>query len=161
MLMSLLVSVCLILMPLLSTRDTQKVYQIEFTMYQAEMMPGNVKKQTKVLASPTLAALSGRPARFIVGGETPVPHTDPLEYLPGGVIIDMCMSTLDEKSCTIKLNAQDNNVQLKTDDLLVQAGSMVTLRGKIELKKKMSIRLAGGDEGKQTWLDFTISELRP
>jgi len=161
MLMSSLVSVCLMLMPFLGVKDTQKAYQIECTMYQAEMMPGNVKKQTEVLASPTLLALSGRPARFIVGGETPIPHTDPVEHLPGGLIVEVCMSSLDEKSCIIRLNAQENNVQLKTDDLLVQAGSMVTLRGKIELKKKMSMRLAGGDEGKQTWLDFTITELRP
>jgi hypothetical protein len=37
----------------------------------------------------------------------------------------------------------------------------VKLRGKIELNKKISIRLAGGEEGKQTWLDFTVSETKP
>ena len=114
-----------------------------------------------MLASPILTGLSGRRARFIVGGETPVPHADPLEYLPGGLIFDVVVSNMDEKSCVIKLNAQENSVQLKTDDLLVQTGSLVTLRGKIELNKKMSVRLAGGDEGKQTWLDFTVSESRP
>ncbi|HQR09397.1 MAG TPA: hypothetical protein PLN21_21425 [Gemmatales bacterium] len=160
MLMSSFVSVCLMLVPMLGVKQrpgTEKVYQIELRCYQAEMQ-GNVKKETKMLTSPTLTALSGRQARFIVGGENPIPHTNPLEYEPNGMIVSMTMTALEGKSCIINLNAEESNAQVRTDELLVQSGNQVKVRGKIELNKKMSVRLTGGDEGKQTWLDFTITE---
>ncbi len=164
MLMSSLVSLCLIVVPMLRASDTpieQKVYQIDICVYQTENLNGNVKKVTSVLTSPVLSALSGRPARFIVGGEEPVPLTKPVEFEPNGIIVTFIPTMRDEKSCTIQLSAEDRSVQVKTDDLLIQTGIHVNLRGKIELNKTMSIRLADGDKGKQTWLDFTVSETKP
>ncbi|MFT3882135.1 MAG: hypothetical protein QM703_21085 [Gemmatales bacterium] len=162
MLMSSLVCLCMIVAPNSHVVDNpveQKVYQIDVCLYQTESLNGNVKGVTSVLTSPVLSALSGRPARFIVGGEEPVPLTKPVEFEPSGFIITIIPKMHDEKSCTIQLSAEDRSVQVKKDDLLIQSGIHVKRRGRIELNKKMSIRLAGEAEGKQTWLDFTVSEV--
>lgn len=163
MLMSTLMSLYLLLAPVAGMSDSQpkaKIYQVEMRCYQTESHQGSVTKEIKVLSNPTLTMLGGRQSKFIVGGEEPIPHTKPVEFAENGLIITMTPTTLDEKSCTIQLNAQSISVEAQSSELLIQSGSMVKLRGKIELNKKMTVRVGGKDEGKQTWLDFTISEHR-
>ena len=138
----------------------KKVYQVQLSLYQAETQNG-LKKETTVLSHPTISVLSGRQGRFIVGGENRIPHTNPVKHEPCGTMVNVIISHLSENTCFVQLSAEDNAVRVQNDDLLVQAGSMVKLSGKVELNRKMSFRLTGGEEGKHTWVDFTISEHNP
>lgn len=156
--LAILTSLCLITP--LDGQTEKKVYEVQLYLYQAETLNG-LKKETKVISSPTLSTLSGRPSRFIVGGENRIPHTNPVKHEPVGTMVTVIISHMSADACFVQLSAEDNAVRVQNDDLLVQSGSQFKLSGKIELNKKMSFRMAGSEDGKQTWVDFTITEHKP
>jgi len=62
----------------------------------------------KILAEPTLIALSGQTANFLAGGEFPIPEIDDegnigVEYKPYGVNLTFTPTVLSEKRIAIKV----------------------------------------------------------
>jgi len=166
MLMSSLISVCLLFVPPSSmnkVRVAPKLYQVQLVIYKAETLPGAEGKQVNVkeLANPTLLVVAGKPVRFMVGEEVKVPYSKPVKREPCGIIFDMTITALDETSCNIQMTTEENHVMVQSDELLMQRGSLMKIRGKNVLNKESSFNLTGGYGGEQTWLKFTITEHRP
>ena len=62
----------------------------------------------KILAEPTLIALSGQTANFLAGGEFPIPEIDDdgnqgVEFKPYGVELAFTPTVMSEKRITIKV----------------------------------------------------------
>jgi pilus assembly protein CpaC len=73
----------------------------------------------KVLAEPTLIALSGETANFLAGGEFPVPvpqglGTVAIEYKPYGVGLSFTPTVLSEKKISIKVSPEVSELDFST-----------------------------------------------
>ncbi len=81
--------------------------EITYTMYLDALKEDGL---AKVLAEPTLIALSGKSASFLAGGEFPVPIPDDdgiaIEYKPYGVRLSFTPTVLDQNRINIKVSPE-------------------------------------------------------
>jgi len=108
----------------------------------------------KILATPTLVTLSGRPADFLVGGEQPVPIvtgtgsslTPSVDYKPFGTRLTFVPTVLGEGK--IRLNIVPEVSQLTANTVLV-AGTLVPqfqtqrLNATVEMESGQTLALGG------------------
>jgi pilus assembly protein CpaC len=108
----------------------------------------------KILADPTLTTVSGRPARFTVGGEIPVPVPQGLnqitiEWKPYGTLVDFLPIALGNGNIRLEVRPEvsdldyANGIQLQgsTDD--VPAIKTRKVDTGVELKAGQTLALAG------------------
>jgi pilus assembly protein CpaC len=69
----------------------------------------------KILAEPTLVALSGQEARFLAGGEFPIPYTTGLgnvtvNWKKFGIILNFTPTVIDQSTIHLRLNTEVSDV---------------------------------------------------
>ena len=99
----------------------------------------------KILAEPTLIAISGKTAEFLAGGEFPVPvpqglGTVGIEYRPFGVKLAFTPTVLSESKINIQVNPEVSELDFTTS--LIVGGYMVP--GITTRRASTSVELADG-----------------
>ncbi|RJR47364.1 MAG: type II and III secretion system protein family protein [Deltaproteobacteria bacterium] len=110
----------------------------------------------RILAEPNLVATSGQEAKFLAGGEFPVPVPQPgaggsvitIEYKPFGVGLVFTPTVLDEGKIALKVSPEVSELDFVTAPVTI-AGTQVpglrkrTVTTHIELKDGQSFAIAG------------------
>jgi pilus assembly protein CpaC len=99
----------------------------------------------KILAEPTLVAMSGQEARFLAGGEFPIPLSSGLgavsvSWKKFGIILNFTPTVIDEKTINLKLAAEVSDVDF---------GRAVTIGGSVipgvtSRQSETTVRLGDG-----------------
>lgn len=110
----------------------------------------------KTLAQPTLVALSGEKASFLVGGEFPVPVNQTnnganggitVEFKPFGISLAFTPTVLGDRTISMivqpEVSAIDNNASLKIGDLVIPGLRTRRANTTVELRDGESFALAG------------------
>lgn len=109
----------------------------------------------KTLAQPTLVALSGEKASFLVGGEFPVPvnqtGTDgsaiTVEFKPFGISLAFTPTVLGDRTISLVVNPEvsaiDNNASLRIGNLVIPGLRTRRASTTLELRDGESFALAG------------------
>ena len=109
----------------------------------------------KTLAQPTLVALSGEKASFLVGGEFPVPVNQTsgdggaitVEFKPFGISLAFTPTVLGDKTISLVVNPEvsaiDNNASLRIGDLVIPGLRTRRASTTLELRDGESFALAG------------------
>ncbi|PQO24232.1 general secretion pathway protein [Rhodobacteraceae bacterium WD3A24] len=108
--------------------DRQGRFGISFTsgslQFQVLLEALESNGMVRTLAEPNLTALSGQEARFLAGGEYPIPIPDgdggvAIEYKPFGVELNFTPRVLDDNVINLSINAAvsgiDNSVDVSSD----------------------------------------------
>ena len=109
------------------------------------------KGLVRTLAEPNLVALSGQQARFLAGGEFPVPVVDDgnvgVEYRPFGIELDFLPTVLDDGTINIVLDvsssAIDTSIGVDVGVTTAFAFSQRSATTVVELKDGQSLAIAG------------------
>ena len=76
------------------------------------------KGMVRTLAEPNLTALSGQEAKFLAGGEYPIPVTDndglTIEYKPFGVELNFTPTVVDQDIINLRINAAVSSIDPQT-----------------------------------------------
>lgn len=106
----------------------------------------------KVLAEPTLTAISGETANFLAGGEFPVPIAQPgntmsVEYKPFGVRVDFTPRVLSENRIRLDVGSEVSEIQdigqANVRSMVVPAISTRRANTTVELASGESFMIAG------------------
>jgi pilus assembly protein CpaC len=110
----------------------------------------------KTLAQPTLVALSGEKASFLVGGEFPVPVNQTnngasggitVEFKPFGISLSFTPTVLGDRTISLVVNPEvsaiDNNASLRIGDLVIPGLRTRRASTTLELRDGESFALAG------------------
>jgi len=112
----------------------------------------------KTLAQPTLVALSGEKASFLVGGEFPVPVNQSgtgdnnggaitVEFKPFGISLSFTPTVLGDKTISLVVNPEvsaiDNNASLRIGNLVIPGLRTRRASTTLELRDGESFALAG------------------
>ncbi|SMX42277.1 type II and III secretion system protein family protein [Maliponia aquimaris] len=106
----------------------------------------------RTLAEPNLTALSGQEAKFLAGGEYPVPvsqqnNTITIEYKPFGVELNFIPRVLDNKLINLELEAAvssiDTNNSITLSDITVNGFKRRETSTTVELRDGESFAIAG------------------
>ncbi len=106
----------------------------------------------KILAEPTLIALSGQTANFLAGGEFPIPEIDDdgnvgVEFKPYGVELSFLPTVLSEKKISIKVEPAvtelDSNTAANISGTLVPGLLVRKATTMVELGDGQSFAIAG------------------
>lgn len=110
------------------------------------------KGAARTLAEPNLTALSGQEAKFLAGGEYPVPTRGrnggiSVKYKPFGVEMSFTPTVLDDKKINLSLetavSAIDTTNGITTDGLTLSAFSTRRAQTTVELRDGESFAIAG------------------
>jgi hypothetical protein len=117
------------------------------TVIQAEIKLTRLKDgQEKVLSNPTLTMLAGKPSRFVVGGEEPIPGTTPVQYEPTGVIMSILVTATGPELCSVRMYISHVTKQPSGDDSLVLNSKVMDYRGKWKLNEPKTLNLGDTDD---------------
>ncbi len=135
-----------------------RVFQVEFTVLTGDPLGSRKAGTQRILASPTLAMMSGREAQFTVGGEIPIPQSQPVQFATTGTILRFKVTGKDESN--VQLSVQAENVTLKgqTKDQFTLDTKGAKLFGVQKLDEKTTMRISEEAE-KQTWVEFTVMDI--
>ncbi len=109
-------------------------------------------KLMKILAEPTVVAVNGRPASFVVGGETPVPvpqslGTISIEYKKFGTQVDFVPIVLGDGRIRLDVKPRvseiDNSVGLTLNDITVPGFRVREVNTEVELQAGQTLAIAG------------------
>ncbi len=110
------------------------------------------KGVVRTLAEPNLTALSGQEAKFLAGGEYPIPvaqdnGTVTVEYKPFGVELNFTPTVVDGDSINLIINAAvssiDSSTTLKTGDLTINSFKRRETSTTVEMRDGESFAIAG------------------
>lgn len=109
------------------------------------------KGLVRTLAEPNLTALSGQEARFLAGGEYPIPVSDDdgitIEYKPFGVELNFTPRVVEGDVINLSLTAAvsgiDSSVSVTTDGFSVNAFSRRESSTTVEMRDGESFAIAG------------------
>jgi pilus assembly protein CpaC len=110
------------------------------------------KGVVRTLAEPNLTALSGQEAKFLAGGEYPIPvaqdgGTVTIEYKPFGVELNFTPTVVDGDSINLIINAAvssiDSSTTLKTGDLTINSFKRRETSTTVEMRDGESFAIAG------------------
>ncbi len=106
----------------------------------------------RTLAEPNLTALSGQEAKFLAGGEYPIPVADgnggiSIEYKPFGVELNFTPVVVDEDVINLTINAAvssiDNTVTVEANGFSVNAFKRRETSTTVEMRDGESFAIAG------------------
>ncbi len=109
------------------------------------------KGMVRTLAEPNLTALSGQEAKFLAGGEYPIPVSDDdgisIEYKPFGVELNFTPVVVDEDVINLRINAAvssiDPTVSVSTGGVTVNAFRRRETTTTVEMRDGESFAIAG------------------
>jgi len=110
------------------------------------------KGMVRTLAEPNLTALSGQEARFLAGGEYPIPvsqeeGTITVEYKPFGVELNFIPVVVDGDIINLTINAAvssiDNNVIVEADGITLTGFKRRETSTTVEMRDGQSFAIAG------------------
>ncbi len=110
------------------------------------------KGVSRMLAEPNLTALSGQSARFLAGGEYPVPTasdegTISVEYRPFGVELEFIPTVLDDDVINLELatsvSAIDTTNGIDTGDIVISAFTTREANTTVQMRDGESFAIAG------------------
>jgi len=110
------------------------------------------KGMVRTLAEPNLTALSGQQAKFLAGGEYPVPVQDEdggivIDYKPFGVELEFTPRVVDDDIINLQLNASvsglDNTVSFGTETMSVNSFKRRETSTTVEMRDGQSFAIAG------------------
>ena len=109
------------------------------------------KGMVRTLAEPNLTALSGQEAKFLAGGEYPIPVSDSdgisIEYKPFGVELNFTPVVVDEDVINLRINASvssiDPAVTVQTGGVTVNAFRRRETSTTVEMRDGESFAIAG------------------
>lgn len=109
------------------------------------------KGVVRTLAEPNLTALSGQEARFLAGGEYPIPISDndgiSIEYKPFGVEMTFTPVVVDGDIINLQINAAvssiDADTSVQTDSISVNAFKRRETSTTVEMRDGESFAIAG------------------
>ena len=109
------------------------------------------KGMVRTLAEPNLTALSGQEAKFLAGGEYPIPVSDSgditIEYKPFGVELNFTPVVVDGDVINLLINAAvssiDPSISIQTDGLTVNAFRRRETSTTVEMRDGESFAIAG------------------
>jgi len=109
------------------------------------------KGVVRTLAEPNLTALSGQEAKFLAGGEYPIPVSDndgiTIEYKPFGVELNFTPRVVDGDIINLSLTAAvsgiDSSTSITTDGFSVNAFSRRETSTTVEMRDGESFAIAG------------------
>lgn len=110
------------------------------------------KGVVRTLAEPNLTALSGQEAKFLAGGEYPIPvaqdsGTVTIEYKPFGVELNFTPTVVDGDSINLIINAAvssiDSSTTLKTGNLTINSFKRRETSTTVEMRDGESFAIAG------------------
>lgn len=110
------------------------------------------KGMVRTLAEPNLTALSGQEAKFLAGGEYPIPVSDgdggiTVEYKPFGVELLFVPSVLDDGVINLELlaavSAIDPSITVTADGISVSGFSRRETKTTVEMRDGQSFAIAG------------------
>lgn len=109
------------------------------------------KGVVRTLAEPNLTALSGQEAKFLAGGEYPIPVSDndgiTIEYKPFGVELNFTPVVVDGDIINLTINAAvssiDSDVSIQTDGINVNAFQRRETSTTVEMRDGESFAIAG------------------
>lgn len=110
------------------------------------------KGVVRTLAEPNLTALSGQEAKFLAGGEYPIPvaqdsGTVSIEYKPFGVELNFTPTVVDGDSINLIINAAvssiDSSTTLKTGGLTINSFKRRETSTTVEMRDGESFAIAG------------------
>ncbi|MBL8824586.1 MAG: hypothetical protein JNJ77_18515 [Planctomycetia bacterium] len=144
---------CICLMHLVS--DTKTVYQLEVKVYD---LKASIER---VLCNPALKVLAGKPARFVVGGEEPIPNTTPVQYEPVGIIVSCIAYDNQGEDCQVDMSVLFTSKQPSTDGSLLTSQKSVRYRGKWRLNETKTLPLGNGDNLENIKVDLRLTLVKP
>ncbi len=110
------------------------------------------KGMVRTLAEPNLTALSGQTAKFLAGGEYPIPVSDgdggiTIEYKPFGVGLDFRPTVVDGDIINLVIEAQVSSIDpltsIETDGISVSAFKTRKTSTTVEMRDGESFAIAG------------------
>ncbi|MBD3765039.1 MAG: type II and III secretion system protein family protein [Rhodobacterales bacterium] len=110
------------------------------------------KGVVRTLAEPNLTALSGQEARFLAGGEYPIPVASEsgqiaIEYKPFGVELNFTPVVVDDNAINLVINAAvssiDNSVTLESAGFTINAFKRRETSTTVEMRDGESFAIAG------------------
>ena len=110
------------------------------------------KGVVRTLAEPNLTALSGQEAKFLAGGEYPIPTADgnggiKIEYKPFGVELNFTPTVVDGDTINLIINAAvssiDTTVSLQTGGVSINAFKRRETSTTVEMRDGESFAIAG------------------
>lgn len=109
------------------------------------------KGMVRTLAEPNLTALSGQEARFLAGGEYPIPVPDndgiTIEYKPFGVELFFTPTVIDEDIINLEIRAAvssiDNSIIVESAGISVNGFSRRETTTTVEMRDGESFAIAG------------------
>ena len=110
------------------------------------------KGLVRTLAEPNLTALSGQEAKFLAGGEYPIPVSNgdngiSIEYKPFGVELNFTPTVVDGDLINLIINAAvssiDNTITVETDGFNINAFKRRETSSTVELRDGESFAIAG------------------
>jgi pilus assembly protein CpaC len=110
------------------------------------------KGMVRTLAEPNLTALSGQQAKFLAGGEYPIPvsndnDTITIEYKPFGVELNFTPTVVDGNTINLIINAAvssiDTSVTVETDGISINAFKRRETSTTVEMRDGESFAIAG------------------
>ena len=110
------------------------------------------KGMVRTLAEPNLTALSGQEARFLAGGEYPIPVLDKngnvsVQYKPFGVQLNFTPTVVDDNIINLKINAAvsgiDSTVSFTNGGISISGFKKRETSTTVELRDGQSFAIAG------------------
>jgi pilus assembly protein CpaC len=145
--------------PLLSPSATTDAFSFLFSSQDSSSFPMSIainllqgKGLAKVLSEPTLVAYSGQEARFVAGGEFPVPIPQALgvtsiEYKKYGVQLSFTPTVLDDRKMSLKVSVSVSERE-QTGSVAIQGTQVPVLSTRhsetvVQLENGQSFAVAG------------------
>lgn len=110
------------------------------------------KGMVRTLAEPNLTALSGQEAKFLAGGEYPIPVVDKngnisVQYKPFGVALNFTPTVVDDQLINLKINASvsgiDPTVSFSNGGITISGFKKRETSTTVELRDGQSFAIAG------------------
>lgn len=136
--------------------DTNSAYTIGFSagslQFAVLLEALESKGMVRTLAEPNLTALSGQTAKFLAGGEYPIPVLGnqgeiSIKYKPFGVELNFTPTVVDENIINLKINAAvsgiDSTVSFNNGGISVAAFKRRETSTTVEMRDGQSFAIAG------------------
>lgn len=141
---------------ILAPPDTEGAFALGFTAGSLEfavlLEALESKGVVRTLAEPNLTALSGQEAKFLAGGEYPIPVADgdggiTVEYKPFGVELNFTPTVVDGDLINLVINAAvssiDSSTSLQTESVSINAFRRRETSTTVEMRDGESFAIAG------------------
>lgn len=141
---------------ILAPPDTEGAFALGFTAGSLEfavlLEALESKGVVRTLAEPNLTALSGQEAKFLAGGEYPIPVADgdggiTVEYKPFGVELNFTPTVVDGDLINLVINAAvssiDSSTSLQTETVSINAFRRRETSTTVEMRDGESFAIAG------------------